>query len=152
MKPGKCSDRIERIRDVEKEYQVAIIAQGVLDAELEKNPSTLRRKGLARSDFDNFTNNLGTTYLIRIFAEFESGLRQYWRSISKKKTRPQVSDLIKSISSRRRIDYQEIEDVENVQNYRNKLIHDEQKGAQPVSIKEARQSLCTFFRRLPEDW
>jgi hypothetical protein len=92
------------------------------------------------------------TYLIRIFAEFESGLREYWKSISKKKTRPQVSDLIKSISSRRRADFKEIKNVENVQNYRNKLIHDEHSEAQPVDLMEARKSLCALFQRLPEDW
>ena len=152
MRTGKCSERIKRIKDVEKEYQVAIIARGVLGAELDKNPSTLRKEGLTRADFDGFTNNLQATYLIRIFAEFESGLREYWKALSKKKTRPQVSDLIKSISSKRKVDIKEIENVENVQNYRNKLVHDEQKEAQAVNIKDARKSLCAFVRRLPEDW
>ena len=152
MRPGKCSDRIERIKDIEKEYQVAIIARRTLGDDLKKDPSHLKGNGLERSDFDRFGENLGATYLIRIFAEFESGLRDYWKSSLKRKTVPMVSTLIRSISSRRKIHFQEIEDVDDVRQYRNKVVHEEDLETRVVDLKEARKSLCAFFRRLPEDW
>ena len=152
MRPGKCSARIERIKGIEREHQVAFLARHLLEAELKNDPSLLKGKGLERSDFDRFGEKLEATFLIRIFAEFESGLRDHWKSRLEKKTVPMVSAPIRSISSRRRINFQEIEDVEDVRRYRDKVVHEEDLETRTVDLKEARKSLCAFFRRLPEDW
>ncbi len=152
MKPGKCSDWILRIKSIEKEYRVATLARDALDAELKKAPSTLVGKGLERLHFDRFSDNLDATYLIRMFAEFETGLRDCWKKRLKKRSIARVSDLVISISSKQRIDSQERENVEKVRRYRNKLIHEEDSEAETVDVAAARKLLCTFFGRLPEDW
>jgi hypothetical protein len=152
MRPGKCLDRIDRMRAVEREYRVAIVSRDHMAEALTKDPSILTKQELNRADFDALKGNLASTYLIRLFAEFETGLRDYWKSRSKKKIIPRVSDMIKSISSNRTIEHQEMENADNVRKYRNKLVHEEDSEARVVDVGEARKFLCVFFSRLPEDW
>jgi hypothetical protein len=152
MRPGKCLDRIIRMKAIEKEYQVAIVARDVLSSELGKKPSTLTDKGLEQVHFDNFRDNLDSTYLIRIFAEFETGLRDYWKYRLRRDTAARISDMIKSTSSRQKIDYQKVENVDDVRKYRNRLVHEEDSEARVVNVGDARKFLCIFFGRLPEDW
>ena len=152
MKAGKCLDRIVKIKAVEKEYQVAIIARDLLGAELKKRSALLTNEGLQSLHFDDFSDNLDSTYLVRMFAEFESGLRDFWKNHLKKKSVAKASDLVKAIGSHRKIDAQKIEDVDKVREYRNRLIHESDFGSEVVEIGEARRSLCIFFGRLLEDW
>ena len=152
MRPGSRLERIIRIKDIEKEYRVAVIARDVLAERLAREPSMLTEKGLEQVHFNRFRNNLEPTYLIRIFAEFETGLRDYWRRSPGKRSNPKVSDMIRSVGSTRKIDFRETSDVDAVRKYRNKLVHEEDSSTASVGIGEARKSLCIFFGRLPEDW
>ena len=45
MKAGKCLNWIFKIKAVEKEYQVAVIARDVLGAEMKKRPALLTKEG-----------------------------------------------------------------------------------------------------------
>ena len=152
MKAGKCLNWIFKIKAVEKEYQVAVIARDVLGAEMKKRPALLTKEGLQNLHFDDFSENLNSTYLVRMFTEFESGLRDFWKIHLKKKSVAKASVLIKSIGSHRKIYDQQIEDVDKVREYRNTLIHDSDSGSEVVEIGAARRSLCIYYSRLPEDW
>jgi hypothetical protein len=152
MKKGKRLDRIERIKAVEREYQVAVVARNSLMTALQKDPSTLTNEGLEHADFLALRNNLDSTYLIRIFAEFEAGLRQYWKQHRERSTVPKVASLIRSISARRDVHHRDMTNVDRVRRYRNKLIHDEDSEAHAAEVGEARKFLCVFFGKLPEDW
>ena len=77
MKAGKCLDRIVKIKAVEEEYQVAAIARDLLNTELRKRSALLANEGLQSLHFDDFPENLDPTYLLQMFAEFESGLRDF---------------------------------------------------------------------------
>lgn len=98
-------------------------------------------------------NDLEVTYLVRLFAEFESALRSFWRPNrgKKKKTRPQTKQLLDLIASIRKIGYTELKNAHTVRDYRNVLIHDNEldENVDPISIEEARRRLMLYFMRLP---
>jgi hypothetical protein len=152
MRPGMRTTRIERMKSVEREYRVAIVARDALIEALQADPSTLTNQGLEQADFLALRRNLDSTYLIRLFAEFETGLREYWKQRMRKTTVPRVADLITSISSNRDVHHRDMARVDEVRKYRNKLVHEEDSEAQVVEMREARKFLCIFFGKLPEDW
>jgi hypothetical protein len=73
---------IERICDVEREYKAARFAMDLLAERLQANPAQpgAEDKEWTARDAKNTAENLEATYLIRLFAEFESGLRDLWRN------------------------------------------------------------------------
>ena len=90
--------RMERIRAVEREYLVALVAARGLDERLRADPSALVAERLEFADYRNFRDNLEATYLIRLFAEFEAGLREAWELAFRRTTGPSVRDLIDSLA------------------------------------------------------
>jgi hypothetical protein len=152
MRPGKCRTRIERMRSVERESQIAIASSDALTKALQRTPSLLTDRGLVRADLDAQIENLAPTYLIRLFAEFETGLRDYWATLKNRKKNIPGRGMIDSLSSSRSIDDKIRQKVHDVRKYRNSLVHEDDSQADLVSIPEARRSLCLFFGRLPETW
>lgn len=152
MKPGKCVDRIERMRAVEREFDVAVMAGDALDEALQHNTALLTTAGLHLADFKSLRATLEATFIIRLFAEFETGIRDYWNKGLHRSPRARIRDIVESLASRRRIlDAIKI-NVHAVRRYRNRLVHEEDADADLVSIEEARGSLCRFFGYLPGDW
>jgi uncharacterized protein YutE (UPF0331/DUF86 family) len=149
MRPGKCRTRIERMKSVEREYQIAIASSDALTEALRRTPSLLTEQGLVRADLDAQIENLALTYLIRLFAEFETGLRDYWAALKNKKKNIPGRGMIDSLSSTHTIDDKTRQNVHAVRKYRNSLVHEDDFQADPVSIPEARRSLCLFFGHLP---
>jgi len=140
---------MERIKAVEREFLAARRAVDDLIAALESGTTTLPPNTKVR-DVHTMSDNLEGTYLVRLFAAFESGLRDFWTTI--KDTSPQAKDLIDSIAARREIPAPTRDNVHEVRVYRNSLIHEPDDDVSPVSLKDARSRLCTFFARLPEQW
>ena len=152
MRPGKCRTRIERMKSVEREYQIAIASSDALTEALRRTPSLLTDRGLVRADLDAQVENLASTYLIRLFAEFETGLRDYWATLKNRKKNIPGRGMIDSLSSARIVDDRIRQNVHAVRKYRNSLVHEDDSQADPVGITEARRSLCLFFGRLPDHW
>ena len=92
--------RLERMRAIEREWLVASIAAGRFGERLRANPSALAEKQLETADYRNFRDNLEPTYLIRVFAEFEAGLREAWALAFHQTTSPRMRDLIDAFSAR----------------------------------------------------
>ena len=69
---------LERIKDVERQYLAAQVAATYFLEQVQRDPTILpdhlRLRAVTR-----MKNELEATYFIRLFAEFESGLRTYWR-------------------------------------------------------------------------
>jgi hypothetical protein len=144
--------RMERIRAIEREYLVALVAADGLDRRLDADPSALDAEGLERADDRRFREDLEATYLIRLFAEFEAGLREAWELAFRRATVPSVRDLIDSICAQRLLSDEWRDCVHNVRVYRNALVHEGGDQVQPVSIREACSDLCRFFSGLPRPW
>lgn len=101
-------------------------------------------------DVGNAFRNLEGTYLIRFFAEFETGLRLYWGTV--RDSHPKMEDLVNGVASRRKISHDLISSVHAIREYRNSLVHEREDKIAPVSISSARSTICDYLSRLPEKW
>jgi hypothetical protein len=143
---------MERIRAIEREYLVALIAADGLDERFRADPSLLDPEELKFADYRNFRDNLEATYLIRLFAEFEAGLREAWELAFRRTTVPSVRDLIDSIHAQRIVPDAWRDCVHNIRIYRNALVHEGGGDAQPIWLRDACGDLCRFFSGLPHHW
>jgi hypothetical protein len=144
--------RMERIRAVEREYLVALVAARGLDARFHADPSALVAERLEFADYRNFRDHLEATYLIRLFAEFEAGLREAWEVALHRTTVPSVRDLIDSLHARRLLPDVWRDCVHSIRIYRNSLVHEGGEDAEPIGLREACSDLCRFFSGLPHHW
>lgn len=96
------------------------------------------------------SENLEGTYLIRLFAAFESGLRSYWES--RRPTKPPVRDLVNSVAGEHGVPDELRDQIHEIREYRNTLVHEAEQEAEPVALSAARGRLCTYFARLPDEW
>jgi hypothetical protein len=144
--------RMERIRAVEREYLVALVAARGLDERFRADPSALVAEGLEFADHRNFRDHLEATYLIRLFAEFEAGLREAWELALRRTTVPGVRDLIDSLYAQYAISQDWRDCVHSVRVYRNTLVHEGSGDVPPIELREACSWLCRFFSRLPHVW
>lgn len=152
MKPGKKTDRSERMKSVEREYEVAEMARGALEEAIIRHSSLLTNSGLTVVDLRIYQSKLHDTYFIRLFAEFETGLKDYWKNGLGEDPKTRIMDVISSIGARHRIlDAWRI-NVHAARKYRNRLIHEEDAEGDPVTLTEARRYLGRFFGCLPENW
>lgn len=96
------------------------------------------------------SSNLEGTYIIRLFAEFETGARQYWAA--NWDTEPKTVDLLSGLAARRGIPDTQRDNAHLVREYRNALIHEREESPEIVPIAVARGYLCHFFSFLPPQW
>jgi hypothetical protein len=150
--PPKSGKWIGRIKDVEQEFRVGRLAARLLRDHLRVNPVALAAERLRHRDAAKFQANLEQTYLVRLYAEFEAGLREAWRVVYGRTTFPKMEVLIDRVAALRDIPPELIRAVHEVREYRNDVVHDAQDGMTPVPIDQARHRLCAFFSRLPRNW
>ena len=134
------------------EYLAASAAVDLLEVKLRSDPSYLdtvgRRKRAARS----LRDNLEDTYLIRIFAVFEAGLRDVWENGWRRPTEPPMKDLIDAVAAKRLISQDVIDRAHHVRSWRNAVVHQGGLAPQPLTIEGAWNHLCKYSSRLPKDW
>jgi hypothetical protein len=139
-----------RIKAVERQHAAVQLATSRLLEEGRRNPTVLK-SGVQHRDVVNAAQDLEGTYIIRLFAELESGLRQYWETIAA--THPRTQDLINGLAARCRIGDDQRDNAHLVREYRNSLVHErEDEEVDSIPIAEARGFLCTFFSFLPREW
>ncbi len=144
--------RMEQIRAIELEYRVALISAAGLEERLHANPSALDEERLQYGDYQNFRDNLESTYLIRLFANFEAGLREAWELAFRRATSPSVRDLINSLAAQCSIPQDWSDRAHEAREYRNSLVHEGGDDAQAIGIRKACSDLCRFFSQLPHHW
>jgi len=152
MSRRKRDQRIERLKAVELEAQTAAVAITALSRVVRLNPSALARHKLRPANLRVFRENLQPTYLIRVFAEFESGLRDAWMYAYRPSTHPKAHDLINSIAALSAVPMNWLNRVHEVREYRNSLVHEQVEAHTPVVVGEATQYLARYFSLLPPNW
>jgi hypothetical protein len=140
---------IRRIRSIENDHSSMSLALDRLLQEARRDPSILRGD-LSVQDIVSASGRLQETCLIRLFAEFETGLRLYWATI--RDSEPPTQHLLDGIAARRGIMTEILAGAHGVREYRNSLVHGSDEEVAAVSIAEARGSLCRFFAFLPPTW
>ena len=147
--PHELRAWIRRIRSIELDHSSTRIALDRLLAEARRDPTVLG-SDLKLQDIVNASGRLEGTYIIRLFAEFETGLRLFWATI--RDTEPPTRHLLDGIAARRGIPPDRLADAHAVREYRNSLVHERDERMAPISIAEARGHLCRFFAFLPPTW
>jgi hypothetical protein len=138
-----------RIKAVEREFLVARHGMDKFREIARRDPTVLAGDVRFR-EIGTVIENMEATYVIRLFAEFESGLRQFW-GVSRG-TDPGTHDLIEGIASMCRIPHEKRINAHAMREYRNSMVHERDEQVEQVSIENVRKSLIDFFRFLPPHW
>jgi hypothetical protein len=139
-----------RIKAVERRFLAIRLGTDRLQNDVRRDPTILQGR-VGPRDLTSASEDLEGTYLARMFAEFETGLRQYWETTSD--THPKTKDLLDGLAARCKIGTDQRDNAHLVREYRNSLMHErEDEEATPIPIATARSYLCTFFSFLPREW
>lgn len=139
----------ERIKAVERQHVAAQLATArLLDAG--KRDPTILKGGVTYRDVLDASHALEGTYIIRLFAEFETGLRLFWDSV--RDSNPRTRDLLEGIAAMRSIPEEQRDNAHLVREYRNSLVHEREEEGEAIPIATARGYLCRFFSYLPPKW
>ncbi len=148
----KRKQRQDRMKAVEREYRAARIATELLKNGLRADPGMLRPHRLSPTDAASVTANLEPTYLLRLFAEFEAGLRDAWEHGYHRTTTPPMRDLMEGFGAWRQIPQDAIDNAHAVRIYRNSLVHEGSEEPQNIPFASALAFLNVFLSRLPYNW
>jgi hypothetical protein len=96
-------------------------------------------------------DRLAETYVVRLFSEFESALKSFLRA-QKIRIPAKAELLVNKVRDRTRIPVADAQNVHNVRDYRNSLVHDRQQPAAPVSVRDTTRYLTTFLSWLQRTW
>jgi hypothetical protein len=149
--PRKVDEWASRIKEVEREYKAVRLATDRLLRDFSLD-TDVTRAGMQHRDILNASARLEGTYVVRLFAEFETGLRLCWQEVRGKRPPSRTEDLVNGMASYRRIPSDLIADIHAVRTYRNRLIHEREAAGDPIPIGKARGSLCSFLGYLPPNW
>lgn len=138
-----------RIKAVEREYSATQQATDRFQEVVHRDP-TILQGDLRPRDIVHASKNLEGTYVIRLFAEFETGLRLYWDQV--RDTNPRTHDLLEGLAALCGIPDEQRENVHVVREYRNTLVHEREEGIAAIPIARARGYLCHYFSFLPPKW
>src|SRR5437879_4713497 len=139
-----------RIKAVAREY-VAMRQAVERFLQVSLDDPTILQENLRHGEIVVASKNLEGTYVMRLFAEFEAGARQYWGA--NWDTDPKMVDLLNGLAARCGIPETQRENVHSVRDYRNRLVHErEVMPEEVVPIATARNYLCHFFSFLPPRW
>ena len=152
------------INDVGKEYEASRVAVSRLVSLVQANANVLTNEPEARDGLSRAYKNLEGTYLIRLFAAFESALRSYerWWHPTRSKT-PDTSQMIDEIGARnaediprrrkRPIGNQIREVVQRVRRSRNYSAHDDADAIDtPMPFQQAKACLLAYIDKMPLEW
>ncbi len=145
-------DGHDQLKQVSRSYSTASRAIQLLNELCRENPNHLRRGNIDLIQLLEVSTQLHEVYFVRLFANFESILRDYWKEGLKRKSRPVTEQLVKSVAARRQIPQDILDLIQQIRNFRNSLVHDEHQAHRPFTIEEASRQLNTFLARLPDQW
>ena len=144
----------ERVRAVENEYKSVWIAVDRLKAAV-AHDQTVQKNDPTPANLSVADRNLEGTYLVRLFAEFESALRSYDRARHNDPTlKTDASNLIITIGGRcgQGISANVRRGARAARRVRNYWAHERDATPEPMSIAQARARLQAFLAWLPEEW
>ena len=137
------------MKAVEREY-VAMRQAADWFREAAMRDPTILRDSLRHREIVHASDKLEGTYVIRLFAEFETGARQYWDA--NWDTNPKTVDLLSGLAARCGIPDTYQDNGHKVRDYRNSLVHEREEEIEQVPITQVRGFLCRFFSFLPAEW
>ncbi len=146
-------EAFKKLTDVYDEYQAARQSLGVTLRAVQSNSKFYLHPGQGTTlhDLKQCAANLEITYLLRLFAEFEAVLRDYFSNGWKHQTRPRMEHLMNAIGTHCKAVADDLYDAHEVRNYRNNVIHNHLRDPL-LNFAECRSRLGRFVRWLPRRW
>jgi hypothetical protein len=143
------------MHDTVFEYEVVAMAVVRYQADVQAAMVTLPR-GTQPHHLAAAVDELEGTYLIRLWAVFETAWTSYWRHATNRPNgRIRAFDLIQwaqGVQEGRPVDAAITPLVHQVREYRNFLVHERDTPAPAVPIRDARIRLSTHLSKLPDQW
>jgi hypothetical protein len=147
--PVRRADWQKSIKAIEFHHRLASRGLDDLLRASKEGPSRLPAD-VTTQDLRQAIGDLEDFYLVRLFSEFEAGLRDYWSSF--RSTNPAVKTLIDAIASRRMILHSVRDPVHDIRRRRNDLVHQRTSSIPRIEVSEGRRRLQIFFSHLPPHW
>jgi hypothetical protein len=107
--------------------------------------------GVTRDQLKRCARNQEATFVLRLFAEFEAILRDFWRNGIGKGTEPEMRPLMESIARRRAMNDDDLARAHEVREYRNVIIHENLRDER-FDFPSCRRTLGVFLSWLPLEW
>lgn len=145
------TDCFDRVQAAVAHYRTVLKTVNVLIRLAEVQPGLLQRNRLQLSALRALPAELQDVYFARIFACFESDLRDYWRAVGRR-TKPQTEHLLSAIATLRDMPQTTVARVQEVREYRNYLIHEQHQTRRPITIGEATNRINAYLAWLPLEW
>jgi hypothetical protein len=148
-------EAFDKLRSIQDELEAARFSISRTLREVYSDATTLAETDyvLRPSQIRDCAVNLDVTYLLRLFAEYEGILRDFWAAIRpsphRRLTRMEV--LMDRIATVRQIPRDVIEDAHEVRDFRNAFIHDHS-HADNLIFGECKSRLSFFISYLPRMW
>jgi hypothetical protein len=142
---------LDRLKAVEREYRIVRLGTDRLAVEAALDPTILGR-ALRVREIGPASQRLEGTYVVRLFAEFETALRLFWTSTRTTPVPDRIADIVDSIAARQGIADGYRMDTHRVRGYRNRLVHQREEDGEVVAMVSSRRYLCTFLGKMPLNW
>lgn len=147
------TDWHDRIKQAERDCRNALRAMDLLINVCRNQPSYLQREDFALSDLRIVGRGLHDLYFVRMFAAFESCLRSYRQSTTRRKKKTVTQQLlIESIAKQVGVGQNTLDAVQKIRGFRNYLIHGDEQNITSYTIGEAGKHLNAFVAKLPLSW
>lgn len=149
--PLETLDWIRNLKAIEHEYRVALIAMRRLADQARHDPNILERDMRVRG-IGEALGNLNGTYAMRLFGEFETGLRKFWVTTRIEPEPRGIAEIIDRIAARHGVGHDELTNAHRSRQYRNRQIHDNEEEGETIEVRDFRSFLCTFLGKMPLTW
>jgi hypothetical protein len=110
-----------------------------------------RANGVTGDELKRCARNLQVTFVLRLFAEFEAILRDFWAKGIGRTSEPDMRPLMESIARRRGMTDGDLTRANEIREYRNRIIHENLRDDR-FGFPECLRALGLYLKWLPLKW
>jgi hypothetical protein len=117
------------------------------------DPTMSRGFDFDRGQVDGARRRLDPTYVVRVFATFEWGLRTIWADAFGRATQPAMAQLLDAAASAARFMPADVlEDAHRVREFRNTVVHVGDEPEEVFTVSDATGILKRYLSQMPRSW
>lgn len=147
-------EAFRNLRSVREEYDASVFSLAEALRAIGEGSTASRyaaRKGISREQLERCRGSLEATYTVRLFAEFEGILLDYWRNGCGRRTKPRMEVLVNRIADVQHVSATPRREAHQVRNYRNDIVH-KLKTTPPLAFEECMKRMGRFLAFFPPGW
>ncbi len=145
------SDAYRRLARVRDEFEAARLALAYTLAQMQAGVPINGPQNMALPEMRLSARHLEVTYLLRLYAEYEGILMDYWLGGMRRRTRPQMKVLMDRIASNQTMSAGNLFDAHRVRDFRNDIVHHNVRDPR-LTFRDCASRLGTYLRWLPVRW